>query len=41
MSKIINYEQIMLTTSDIDQVPEEFLKSLNRFEVINGDINAK
>lgn len=41
MSKIINYEQIMLTTSDIAQVPEEFLKSLNRFEVINGDINAK
>jgi len=40
MSKIINYEQIILTTSDIVQVPEEFLKLLNRLVVTKGVINA-
>ena len=39
MSKIIDYEQIILTTSDIAQVPEEFLKSISRLQVNNGLIN--
>ena len=39
MSKIINYEQIILTTSDIAQVPDEFLKSISRLVVNNGIIN--
>ena len=39
MSKIINYEQIILTTSDIAQVPEEFLKSISRLVVNNGIVN--
>ena len=39
MSKIINYEQIILTTSDIAQVPDEFLKSISRLVVNNGNIN--
>ena len=39
MSKIIDYEQIILTTSDITQVPEEFLKSIGKLVVNNGIIN--
>ena len=39
MSKIIDYEQIILTTSDITQVPEEFLKSIRVLNVNDGIIN--
>ena len=39
MSKIIEYEQIILTTSDTAQVPEEFLRSISRLQVNNGLIN--
>ena len=40
MSKIIDYEQIILTTSDTAQVPEEFLRSISRLQVNNGLINV-
>ena len=40
MSKIIEYEQIIVTTSDITQVPEEFLESIRVLEVSNGIINS-